>query len=119
MSKIKVIKSCTIDKISGQPGNFDTKFIINGTKETETVKVGAIVQATGWKQYKPEKLGELGYGKFDNVITSIQLEESLKLVRVILHLTANRLRVLLLFSVQVPVMKNIYLIVLQSAVLYR
>ena len=71
--KIKVIKSCTIDKISGQPGNFDAKFIINGNKETETVKVGAIVQATGWKQYKPEKLGELGYGKFDNVITSIQL----------------------------------------------
>ena len=75
---IKVIKSCTIDKISGQPGNFDAKFIINNNAETEPVKVGAIIQATGWKQYKPEKLGELGYGKFDNVITSIQLEESFK-----------------------------------------
>ncbi len=76
--KIKVIKSCTIDKISGQPGNFDVKFIIENNPQTESVKVGAIVQATGWKQYNPEKLGELGYGKFDNVITNIQLEESFK-----------------------------------------
>jgi len=76
--KIKVIKSCTIDKISGQPGNFDVKFIVENNPQTESVKVGAIVQATGWKQYRPEKLDEFGYGKFDNVITNIQLEESFK-----------------------------------------
>jgi quinone-modifying oxidoreductase subunit QmoB len=76
--KIKVIKSCTIEKISGQPGNFDVKFIVENNPQTESVKVGAIVQATGWKQYNPEKLGDLGYGKFDNVITNIQLEESFK-----------------------------------------
>jgi len=75
--KIKVIKSCTIEKISGQPGNFDVKILTNGTP-SEPIKVGAIIQATGWKQYKPEKLEELGYGKFDNVITNIQLEESFK-----------------------------------------
>jgi quinone-modifying oxidoreductase subunit QmoB len=72
-NKIKVIKSCKIDKISGQPGNFDVKYIANNNSPTEPVKVGAIIQATGWKQYKPEKLEELGYGKFDNVITNMQL----------------------------------------------
>ena len=75
--KIKVIKSCTIEKISGQPGNFNVKLITNGTP-SEPIKVGAIIQATGWKQYKPEKLEQLGYGKFDNVITNIQLEDSFK-----------------------------------------
>ncbi len=75
--KIKVFKSCVIDKISGEPGNFKVALKINGS-QAETLTVGAIVQATGAKQYDPNKLGELGYGKFENVITSVQLEEYFK-----------------------------------------
>ena len=76
--KIKVIQSCLIEKISGQPGDFTVIFKINNEVQSETLKVGAIVQATGWKQYDPNKLGEYGYGKFDKVITGIQLEEFIK-----------------------------------------
>ena len=76
--KIKVIQSCLIEKISGQPGDFTVTLKTNNEVQSETLKVGAIVQATGWKQYDPNKLGELGYGKFDKVITGIQLEEFIK-----------------------------------------
>lgn len=76
--KIKVIKSCTIEKISGQPGDFNVSFKINNEVQAEPMKVGAIVQSTGWKPYDANKLGELGYGKFDNVITNIELEEYFK-----------------------------------------
>ncbi|MGD8307546.1 MAG: hydrogenase iron-sulfur subunit, partial [Ignavibacteria bacterium] len=73
--KIKVITSCLIKRISGQPGQFKVILKINNEVQQEAKTVGAIVQATGWKQYDPEKLGHLGYGKFENVITNLQLEE--------------------------------------------
>ncbi len=75
---IKVITSCLIEKISGQPGEFNVTLKINNEVQTESLKIGAIVQATGWKEYNPNNLGELGYGKFENVITGIQLEEYIK-----------------------------------------
>ena len=75
--KIKIIKSCSIDKISGEPGNFNVVLQINNS-QTENLKVGAIIQATGGEAYNPNKLGDFGYGKFDNVMTSIELEDNFK-----------------------------------------
>ncbi len=76
--KIMVTTSCMIEKISGQPGHFEVVLRIDGGARTELLTVGAIVQATGWKPYDANKLGDLGYGKFENVITSVQLEEMFK-----------------------------------------
>ena len=73
--KIKVIKSCTINRISGQPGEFKVKLKIDGKPAEDIITVGSIVQATGWTEYNPANLGELGYGKLENVITGNQLEE--------------------------------------------
>ena len=70
---ITVHKSTTVKKISGEPGLFDVT-LRNGGGSTE-LRIGAIVQATGWKPYKPEKLEHLGYGKLPNVITNVQMEE--------------------------------------------
>lgn len=42
--------------------------------EKITLKVGAIVLATGWKPYDPAKLDILGSGKIANVITNMMLE---------------------------------------------
>ena len=67
-----------IEKIAGQPGEFDVILKINDEVQSESIKIGAIVQATGWKEYDPENLGELGYGKSEKVITGIQLEEYIK-----------------------------------------
>jgi len=43
--------------------------------EYESVKVGAIIIATGWDIYEP--YGEYGYGQYENVITQAQLERML------------------------------------------
>ena len=70
--RIKVYLGASIQSITGQPGQFDVSLQTNGT--TSEFRVGAIVQATGWKPYDASKLGHLGYG-CPNVITNVQMEE--------------------------------------------
>ena len=43
-------------------------------EEIKEFEVGAIIWATGWKPYDATKLDNLGYGKFANVITNMQME---------------------------------------------
>lgn len=47
----------------------------NQKEEKIEVSVGTIVVATGYDQYNPE--GKFGYGKYENVITQLQLERLL------------------------------------------
>ena len=42
--------------------------------EIRKYKVSAVIAATGWKPYDASKLIHLGFGKFPNVITNVQLE---------------------------------------------
>ncbi len=71
--RIKIHTSTAIEKIIGQPGQFDVSLKNNGS--SSQVRVGAIVQATGWKPYDASKLEHLGYGRCKNVITNVQMEE--------------------------------------------
>ncbi len=73
---ITVYTSTIIKSISGQPGMFDVVVSRNGSEES--FRVGAIVVATGWKPYDASKLENLGYGKYANVITNVELEKMLK-----------------------------------------
>jgi len=41
---------------------------------TVELKVGAIIWATGWKPYDAAKIQPYGYGRFANVITSVEFE---------------------------------------------
>lgn len=71
-----------LDKDALAPGDLDR--IISACKynaidpdmkeETLELNVGAIIWATGWKPYDATKLDNLGYGKFANVITNMQME---------------------------------------------
>ncbi len=72
--RITVHKSTTVARISGAPGLFDVK-LRNGAA-TE-LRVGSIVQASGWRPYDPANLGHLGYGSSPDVVTNVQLEEML------------------------------------------
>jgi len=74
-SDIKVFKSSMVEKTDGQPGLLDVTIRNNGN--SETMRVGAIIMAAGWKPYDASKLGHLGFGK-SNVITSVQMEEMAK-----------------------------------------
>jgi len=70
--RIKVYAGAAIESISGQPGQFDVALRANGS--AEQFRVGAIIQATGWKPYDASRLDHLGYG-CANVITNVQMEE--------------------------------------------
>ncbi len=72
--EITVLISTTIEKITGQPGQF--KVTLAGAGDLE-MTVGAIVQATGSAPYDANKLGHLGYGASPDVITSVELEQML------------------------------------------
>ncbi len=72
-SKISVHLSSTIKSISGQPGQFKVSLQNGGAPEE--IDIGAIVQTTGWKPYDPNNLEYLGYGKCQNVVTNIEMEE--------------------------------------------
>jgi len=43
-------------------------------EETLELKVGAIVWATGWRPYDAARIQPYGYGRFPNVITSVEFE---------------------------------------------
>ncbi|MBW1988242.1 MAG: CoB--CoM heterodisulfide reductase iron-sulfur subunit A family protein [Deltaproteobacteria bacterium] len=42
--------------------------------EKKTLKVGAIVWATGWEPYDARKMDNLGFGQYDNIITNMMME---------------------------------------------
>jgi quinone-modifying oxidoreductase subunit QmoA len=43
-------------------------------EEMVELSVGAVIWATGWKPYDAEKIQPYGYGRFPNVITSLEFE---------------------------------------------
>ena len=73
--RIEVRRNCRVVKTAGGPGKF-TVTLRQGEADQE-VKVGAVVLATGWSPYDPNKLGHLGYGASPDVVTSVALEEML------------------------------------------
>ena len=71
--KITLHLGAVIESTSGQPGQFAVK-LSNGQELT----VGAIVQATGAKEYDPANLSYLGYGQSDRIVTRAQFEQIAK-----------------------------------------
>jgi quinone-modifying oxidoreductase subunit QmoB len=70
--RIEVYRGATIESINGQPGQFDVSIKTNGS--AQQLRVGAIVQATGWKPYDVSRLTHLG-SDLPDVITNVQMEE--------------------------------------------
>jgi len=59
----KCVEACEYDAIE-----------LDMQPKTITAKVGSIVWATGWKPYDASKIDNLGFGKYDNVITNVIME---------------------------------------------
>jgi len=72
---IQVHRNAQLTRVSGQPGQFEVELKV-GERPVST-KVGAIVQATGWKPYDATKLSHLGYGSSPDVITNVDFERVL------------------------------------------
>ena len=47
---------------------------LRATAATFALKVGAIVMATGWKPYEANKIDNLGFGRYADVITNVMME---------------------------------------------
>jgi quinone-modifying oxidoreductase subunit QmoB len=65
--------STVVDKTAGQPGQFEVD-LKNGNGGTH-LKIGSIIQATGWTPYDAEKLTHLGHGSTPDIVTNVQIEE--------------------------------------------
>jgi len=78
--RITVHTGAAISRIVGMPGQFDVT--LRGA-DSEPFRVGAVIQATGWKPYDPNRLGHLGYGSSADVVTNVQMEEMLASGKVI------------------------------------
>jgi len=78
--RITVHTGAAIERITGMPGQFDVTLRGSGL---EPFRVGAVIQATGWKPYDPNRLGHLGYGSSADVVTNVQMEEMLASGKVI------------------------------------
>lgn len=70
---VKVYVGAEIKEIAGAPGMFDVSINQNGNTVTE--RIGSVILATGAVPYEAEKLEHLGYGKYENVITGLKMEE--------------------------------------------
>jgi quinone-modifying oxidoreductase subunit QmoB len=71
-ARVQVYTGDEIEKIEGAPGMFDVTLKQDGTPAA--FRVGAIIEATGFRPYDADKLGYLGYGQYPDVITNIQME---------------------------------------------
>ncbi len=72
---IHIFKNTVVDEIFGYIGNFNSIIGQNGSEID--LKFGNIVVATGLKPFDPSGLENYGYGKFPDVITSLEFEKKL------------------------------------------
>jgi len=74
--RIRLHMSALVREVKGFFGNFDVTLQRRGSDETEQIKVGTIIVATGAEAFKPT--GMYGYGEYENVITQLELEQLLR-----------------------------------------
>jgi len=71
---IELMTSSEIVEVTGYIGNFKVK-IKKQPDQISEVEVGSIVMATGYDVFDPTPMTQYGYGRFDNVITSLEFEK--------------------------------------------
>jgi heterodisulfide reductase subunit A len=76
---IKILTDTTIEKINRNRSHFSVT-----TNEGKELKADAVVVATGFDLFKSARKEEYGYGIYDNVITSADLEEMFRKGEIIL-----------------------------------
>jgi len=73
---IKVLLNTNVLGISGGKGNF--KVEVGSDGKNQELDVGAIVLATGIEPFDPSKYDTYSYGKYANVMTSVEYEQMQK-----------------------------------------
>jgi heterodisulfide reductase subunit A len=73
--KIRVFTEARIEGIAGYVGNFETTISTSGGSESDKIKHGAVIVATGGEEHKTE---EYLYGRSSRVVSLVELERMLK-----------------------------------------
>jgi quinone-modifying oxidoreductase subunit QmoB len=70
--KIQVYTGKTVESMKGGPGLFEVKL-----SDGALLKIGAVVQASGWRPYDPERMRNTkwNYGASPDIVTNVQVEE--------------------------------------------
>jgi len=74
---IKVFYNTTISEVHGYIGNFETT-IQSDSNQEQTLTFGNIIVATGLRPFDASRVGQYGYGRLPNVITSVEFEDLLR-----------------------------------------
>ena len=69
---INLMTESEVTDVSGYVGNFQVK--VKRNEETTNVPAGAIIVATGFETFDPHLKPELGYGKYPQVMTTLEFE---------------------------------------------
>ena len=72
---IEVLTESKVEQILGFLGNFEVKVRRKAEDKDLDFNVGAVVLATGFELFDPRGLPQYGYGKFDDIYTSLEFEE--------------------------------------------
>jgi len=72
---INLYLNSKVENISGYIGNFEAK--VSNSESVEELKFGNIILATGLDTFDAGKISNYGYGKFPDVVTSLEFEEML------------------------------------------
>jgi len=71
---IELMTNSEVIEVAGYIGNFEVK-IRQQPDQISDVEVGSIIMATGYGVFDPTPMTQYGYGRFDNVITSLEFEK--------------------------------------------
>jgi heterodisulfide reductase subunit A len=72
---IEVMTASEVIEVEGYVGNFAVKVEGGQVGNLSELEVGAIIVATGYEPFDPHLKPEFAYGIYDNVITSLELEQ--------------------------------------------
>jgi len=72
---IEVLTESEVEQILGFLGNFEVKVVNKAEDKELKFNVGAVVLATGFELFDPKGIPQYGYGKLDDVYTSLEFEE--------------------------------------------
>jgi heterodisulfide reductase subunit A len=79
--KITVFLNSEVESVDGFVGNFQVKVSqlseSSELSESSALKVGAIVVATGYDVFDPQRKPEFGYGHYPQVMTTLEMEKRL------------------------------------------
>ena len=75
--KIEILYKTEVKEVTGYIGNFST-IIQNSEDDHRELKFGNIITAVGLQPFNPSGIEEYGYGKFPDVVTSMEFESILR-----------------------------------------